>query len=117
MSDALDMRGVQWTGPRDNGYGDKVARVHRALAVLYALLALGIFAAMWSDATAGAPWLALIIGLPAILHGAIAVGAFKRQGWSRVASILVGVLMLAGFPIGTILGIYLIRYASPGWQE
>ena len=117
MTASADIRGMVHSAPRDNGYGDKVGSAHRALALLYGLLAVGFFGIALLSSEDASPWIALIIAVPAALHGAIALGAFKRQGWSRGASIVVGVLMLPGFPIGTLIGIYLIRYASASWQE
>jgi hypothetical protein len=43
------------------------------------------------------------LSLPGILAG---YGLLKRKNWGRILAIVVGVLDLANFPIGTAIGIY-----------
>ncbi|MCP4567163.1 MAG: hypothetical protein GY841_06255 [FCB group bacterium] len=45
----------------------------------------------------------LILGLPDIIAG---WGLLQRKSWSRILTIILGVLNLFAFPIGTALGIY-----------
>lgn len=44
-----------------------------------------------------------IFALPAVLVG---WGLLARKSWARILAIIVGVLNLINFPIGTILGVY-----------
>lgn len=45
------------------------------------------------------------LGIPGIVAGA---GVLARRSWGRVLAIVVAVLSLLNFPIGTIIGIYAI---------
>ncbi|MEK6550692.1 MAG: hypothetical protein AAB329_07630 [Pseudomonadota bacterium] len=40
----------------------------------------------------------------------------QHKEWGRVAGIVLGILMLAGFPIGTILGAYILWCLGKGWN-
>ncbi len=46
-----------------------------------------------------------VLGIPGIVAGA---GVLARRSWGRVLAIVVAVLGLLNFPIGTIIGIYAI---------
>lgn len=46
-----------------------------------------------------------VLGIPGIVAGA---GVLARKSWGRVLAIVVAVLSLLNFPIGTIIGIYAI---------
>jgi hypothetical protein len=46
-----------------------------------------------------------VLGIPGIVAGA---GLLARQAWGRILAIVVAVLSLLNFPIGTIIGIYVI---------
>jgi hypothetical protein len=45
----------------------------------------------------------IVISLPGMLAG---IGLLKMKPWSRVVAIIVGVLHILSFPLGTALGIY-----------
>ena len=91
-------------------------RVHRALAVLYGVLALLLLAFVAFDSSVKFDAFgALIVGVPALFHGLIALGAARANRVAQVFSVLTGVFMLFGFPIGTAIGIYLLINAS--WQR
>jgi len=54
----------------------------------------------------------LAFGLPGVIAG---IGLLKRRRWSRVLALIVGILGLFNFPLGTCLGIYAIWfYAQEG---
>lgn len=55
-------------------------------------------------ATAVGTFLSLL-ALPGIVAG---IGLLTRKGWGRILAIVVGILNLANFPIGTIIGAYTI---------
>jgi len=44
------------------------------------------------------------------LHLLIARGAQKKKRWARIVSILIACLLLIAVPIGTMIGIYLLKY-------
>lgn len=46
-----------------------------------------------------------VLGLPGILAG---TGLLLRKHWGRILSIVLGLLSLAAFPVGTVLGAYAI---------
>lgn len=44
-----------------------------------------------------------ILSLPGILAG---IGLLMRKNWGRILAIVVGILNLVNFPIGTVIGVY-----------
>ncbi|MCG8351258.1 MAG: hypothetical protein MI924_26095 [Chloroflexales bacterium] len=44
-----------------------------------------------------------ILGIPGILAG---YGLLKRRSWGRYLAIVIGILNLVNFPVGTLIGIY-----------
>lgn len=46
-----------------------------------------------------------ILSLPSILAG---IGLFKRKEWARILTLIISVLDLINFPIGTAVGVYSI---------
>lgn len=49
--------------------------------------------------------LILLVSAPGIIAG---VGLLNFRPWSRILALILGILNLPGFPIGTLLGIYTI---------
>ena len=47
----------------------------------------------------------IILSLPGIIAG---IGLLKRKEWARVLSLILGVIDLINFPLGTAIGIYTI---------
>jgi len=47
----------------------------------------------------------VILSVPDIIGG---VGLLKRKRWARILTLIMGVLDLVGFPIGTVVGVYTI---------
>ncbi|MCK9684519.1 hypothetical protein [Scleromatobacter humisilvae] len=104
-------------------HADTTADIHRTIAWIYGVLGLLIvavfaFASMgsvreheWGAAAA----VALFFGAVVALHAALAVGARNRNGIAKTGSVIVGVLMLFGFPIGTIVGGLLIYNSTQNW--
>ncbi len=104
----------------------KVYRVHRLLAVLYGLLMLGcalaVFfgtrgAGMSTAASAGSitPIL-LFFGAIAAAHYYTGQACRKGKSGGRAASTVIACFMLLGFPIGTLIGAYLL-YNNSGWPK
>ena len=52
---------------------------------------------------AGIACLLIIVSLPGMVAG---IGLLKMRGWARIVAIIVGVLHILSFPLGTALGIY-----------
>jgi hypothetical protein len=89
---------------------------HRGLCVFYSLLGFAFIVLFGSESKGmsivGPALLLLAIGFA---HGAIAFGAARSAPWARVSSMVVGCLMLLGFPIGTLIGVYLL--ANLKWPK
>ena len=89
---------------------------HRGLCLFYSLLGLTFLVLFGGESKGmsivGPALLLLSIGL---VHGAIAFGAARSAPWARASSMVVGCLMLLGFPIGTLIGVYLL--ANLKWPE
>jgi len=56
--------------------------------------------------------LGVVLGLASAAAGALdiiaAAGVRRREGWGRLLGIVMGVLMLPLFPVGTILGLFVV---------
>jgi hypothetical protein len=59
-----------------------------------------------------------ILALPGLIAG---IGLLMRKSWARILGIVVGVLMLFHFPLGTLIGAYTIfvlaQDAAPNYLE
>jgi heme A synthase len=93
------------------------AMAHRVLALFYgaAALLLGVVAFRAHHDLGDSLIAAAVIGVPTLMHAVVFVGARRRSGWARGASMAIGVMMLFAFPIGTLIGVYLVRNASKPW--
>jgi len=103
----------------------KTARAHRALAVLYGLLTLlllvlsvVLFVDSSDDELApGAVFLVLLLlGALFSMHFFTARAAFQRKNGARIASLVIAVPLLLGFPLGTLIGLYLLENAWKPWD-
>ncbi len=98
----------------------KTARAHRALSFLYALVAiLGLLAIIFrgvSKSTGHLIALLVVFGGLFALHHFTANAAKEKKPWARTVSIVIGVLLLPGFPVGTIIGVSLLSYAWKPWD-
>ncbi|MBH9579229.1 hypothetical protein [Inhella proteolytica] len=97
----------------------KAFRVHRALAVLYGVLALLLSSALFFPPMGYGQWgvlpVLVFFGLVAFVHGWTAMACRAGSEPGRKASIAIAVLMLCGFPIGTLIGAYLLSVTWKGW--
>ena len=100
----------------------KVYRVHRILCLIYGVIA-ALTLVMSLTAGSGSKDVASVVavmvpvfGVIFALHFFAAKGAKEQKEYGKVLSTLLAVLMLAGFPIGTFIGIYLLMN-NFGWQE
>lgn len=54
--------------------------------------------------------LMLVLGLPGIVAG---YGLLKRKSWARFLALVLGVVGLVNFPVGTVIGVYTILVLWP----
>jgi len=57
--------------------------------------------------------LGIFLGFFGILHLVLAWGLFERQPWARMLGLVLGILALIRFPLGTALGIYTLWVLAP----
>lgn len=56
-----------------------------------------------------------LLGLPGLITG---IGLLKRQRWAKTWALVLGILSIPSFPLGTALGIYAIWfYTQPGANQ
>lgn len=99
-------------------------RMHQVLAWLYGLITLMLlalpFVARTGKEELSARDIAMAVSLPlfffalAVLHHVVSRGAKQRKRWARIGSIVLACLLLPAVPIGTLLGVYLLRNGS--WE-
>ena len=98
------------------------ARAHRTVAAIYGvrfvLLAVFFYLTIPSDRVLfGISIVFVSCVLLVGMHLAIARGADECKGWARVASIILGVLLLPGFPVFTALGAWLHYNSVNPWEQ
>jgi hypothetical protein len=87
---------------------------HAILLFIAAIVFVILFATGWAIDNTSVTYILTITGivvgscmtilsLPGILAG---VGILKRKAWGRVLGIIVSILGLLNFPLGTLIGIY-----------
>ncbi|HEV7767282.1 MAG TPA: hypothetical protein VGQ76_19930 [Thermoanaerobaculia bacterium] len=87
-------------------------------AVVILLVGVGAVATIISqdqgpDAQLAAGWIGTCLTVVAILFGILGIpsivtgwGLSQRKSWSRIVAIIVAILLLPSFPVGTAIGIY-----------
>jgi hypothetical protein len=96
----------------------KLVEIHRNLAFLYAVVPLVIGGVMAYGGSAEMSMLLVyvpLLGL-ALLHWAAAKGTKKGSLLGRRLSKGLGGLLLFGFPVGTAIGLALLKRAGSEWQ-
>jgi hypothetical protein len=95
---------------------DITENIHRWIAWIYGIVGsfIVLLMALGHQMSAAAIVVA-VMGAIVGLHAALAAGARRRSSVAKVGSFIVGLLMLAGFPIGTITGGFLIYNAVQPW--
>jgi signal transduction histidine kinase len=94
------------------------------LAALFTLGICGVFVGMFTSIASGergvvGAIIALVFGLfftlaAAVATAAVGWGLWNLKSWARMAAIVLAVLQLFGFPIGTVIGALIIWYL---WQD
>lgn len=94
------------------------------LAVLFALGICGVFVGLFSSIARGergiiGAIIGLVFGLfftvaAALATGAVGWGLWSLKSWARMAAIVLAILQLFAFPIGTVIGALIIWYL---WQD
>jgi hypothetical protein len=102
----------------------KSRRAHLALSWLYGLIALMLLAlpfvarsgeeGLRPGDVARALVFPLFFFVLAALHHLVSRGAKERRRWARIGSIVLGCLLLPAVPLGTLIGVYLLRNSS--WE-
>lgn len=96
----------------------KVFRAHRALSWLYALLAaLCMFLLLQGVASSVIYFMLAGASVLFFAHYFTAKGARERKPWARVSSIIIALVMLLAFPLGTLIGVYLLANTWRNWEE
>lgn len=97
----------------------KVARAHRALSWLYLVIIALLVVLMVSQPDAIGPATVgplILMSALFLAHHMTARGARQSRPWARRCSIVISVLLLLGFPIGTLIGVYLLCNTWRPWQ-
>ena len=101
----------------------KLFRAHRALSWLYLVMLATIGVAVLIAATHSHEWslaaaapLFVMLGL-FFLHHYTAKGAREGKPWARTMSIVISILLLFGFPVGTLIGVYLLANTWSPWDR
>ena len=84
-----------------------------AMLILTVMIGVGVFVQCVDDdpmvlpilAAIGIP-LALVIGLLSVAGIIVGIGVLKRRSWARYLSMVLAILDLFDFPIGTAMGAY-----------
>src|SRR5215468_6939068 len=94
----------------------KLSRIHWILTSAYAIAGVVLFAAFLGvDRLAALAFLFAPAPI-ALLHFAAMRGARRGTNWGRLLSRTIGVILLLGFPIGTLTGIYILMQTGKRWE-
>lgn len=99
-------------GSNLKGY-EKAGRSIIAIGVLY-LVAMVIVMIM-PGASEKYIFGALILFGVGVLHFFIGKAIKAHKNWGKIGGIIIGILYLPGFPIGTLIGIYIIYSLLKDW--
>ena len=82
------------------------------------IVAFGISSMAGSEPVPEWDWLffapAILVSLVALLVGA---GVKSYKTWAKIAGAALAVICLLYFPIGTLIGIFVLVYLARGWKE
>jgi len=99
----------------------RVARAHRAVswlaAFVFILFYILLFVVNKEPKPIGLYFEWAFIGGFSFLNHSIAMAAYNKKPWARKTSRIVAYFMLLGFPVGTVIGIYLLRNTWPATES
>lgn len=61
----------------------------------------------------GLAWIGVFLGVFGVIHLILAWGLYERKTWARPLGLVIGILALIRFPLGTALGIYTLWVLLP----
>jgi hypothetical protein len=97
----------------------RVARSHRGLAWInggLGLVSVALIAALGGTGLWPAMLMAgLFFGGIALAHTVVARGAYAARPYAQTASLVIAVMLLPAFPLGTAAGLYLIVHSLSPW--
>ncbi|MBI3564569.1 MAG: hypothetical protein HY079_05160 [Elusimicrobia bacterium] len=102
---------------------EKAGRLFRLIAWLQLIAFLGILAAIAIPvfATGRMPpassLLALLFFIFPAVYFKVGTAIKEHRDWGRTVGIIMGLVSLFGFPIGTLLGAYILWCLIKGWDE
>ncbi|PPC76880.1 hypothetical protein C4K68_13155 [Pokkaliibacter plantistimulans] len=99
----------RWTAPIHNQNHRKLMGFHILLGMLYFITNGICLLLVGPDASPYLPAMALTSFCLFLLHGLLAFGCGYRFEAARKASEVLGAFMMIGFPIGTLLGYFLLQ--------
>lgn len=106
---------------RPSAMNPELARIHKVLLIPYMVVwvLLGLLFALHFKAgnLLSAFGVTAVLALPVSIHYAAMLGAIKGARWGRILSRVIGAFLLLGFPIGTMLGLYILNRTGSAWQN
>ena len=110
-----------WRAIGESMLNTSLVRMHLGIAACYLCVVLFIVYAVVTTSSSRLDrlWiLGAIAALPIGLHLCAAQGARKGAEWGKFVSRVLGVVLLIGFPIGTVLGgLVLVKTSAKDWQS
>jgi len=58
----------------------------------------------------------LLLAIP-IIHLYVGSSIKQNKTWAKIIGVIIGILNLLNFPIGTFIGIFILLYLHKGWNE
>lgn len=98
----------------------EVFRAHRAISWLYLVLVVAFIGLYFlaPEASLGSIWVPLLLFTALYAaHHVTARGARQGKAWARTSSIVISVFLLLGFPVGTLIGVYLLSNTWRPWDR
>jgi len=93
-------------------YRNKAIGIHKFIIAIYAIFG---FIMLYVQ---GSAVMLFILAFPAFIHYMAMLGLEGNKPWGRILSILIGIVLLFGFPFGTIFGVSLLYYLNKKeWHE
>jgi len=100
----------------------RIANVNKWLCWLYAFVAIFLLIPSYIFKNAYIIyifWVTLLISSAflSVLHHYVGKGALKKKSWALIATRAIAVFNLIAFPIGTLIGVYMLYISWHGWKD